>query len=375
MHKNNLSDYEQKKVAQSLFDNSLEISKQFYLKDEIKNIHQIKNLLSGVVSDEKTLVSILSLFHVNDDLLIPPDIERLFLKSEKVAVFVGAGVSKLIGLPLWSDLAYKAIECLLNENIISYFEYKKIQNEVISPKQKMTIFHDLLPKTSAKANRFYEENVNKDDKDNNPYDLLVNFDWIKITSNIDNEFFKALDSAALEYKKEINLEELIKIPQRNAKKITGNFSAKTPIDSNTIYQIHGSLDNVAEAIVTTKDYIEAYYQKESGLSEFLIKIFDEYNVIFIGYGLEEFEVLERVLSSTKDYTKRYVLYPTYLNEMNYFRVIRKYFKNLHIEPIAYYLDFNGFKRLNDVLSSWFQHILSKRNTDYYKNIHEIDDVI
>ena len=95
----------------------------------------------------------------------------------------------------------------------------------------------------------------------------------------------------------------------------------------------------------------------------------------MGYGLEEFEVLERVLSSTKDNTKRYVLLPTYLNEMNYFRVMKKYFKNLDIEPIGYYLDFNGFDRLKDVMSSWFQHIVSKKSKDYYKNIREIDDVL
>lgn len=375
VHKNNLTKYDRQNITKSLFDNSLETSKQFYLKDKIKSIHQINDVLSAVISDDKIVVMILPLFLVDEDLRIPPDIEKLFLKNEKIAVFVGAGVSKLIGIPLWSDLAFKAIEYLLNENIINYFEYKKIQNEIISPKQKMTIFHDFLPKTSSKAIHFYKDNMKMNNEVIDPYDILVDFDWIKITSNIDSGFFISLDRAALEYKRNIDFEELMKIPQQKTNRISGDFNAKTPVDSDTIYQIHGSLDNIPETVMTTKDYIEAYYREKSGLSSFLLKIFSEYNVIFVGYGLEEFEVMERVLASTKDKTKRYVLYPTYLNEMNYFRVIKKYFENLDIEPIAYYLDFNGFKRLNDVLSSWLKHIVSKKGKGYYKNIHDIDEVL
>ncbi len=378
VHKNNLTKYDRQNITKSLFDNSLEASKQLYLKEEIKKIHQIKDVLSAVISDVKIVGMILSLFLVDEDLRIPPDIEKLFLKNEKIAVFVGAGVSKLIGIPLWSDLAFKAIEYLLNENIISYFEYKKIQNEVISPKQKMTIFHDFLPKTSYKAIQFYKDKMGMDNMNNeviNPYDLLVDFDWIKITSNIDSGFFMSLDRAALEYKRNIDLEELMKIPQQKTNRILGDFNEKTPVDSDTIYQIHGSLDNIPETVMTTRDYIEAYYREKSGLSSFLSKIFSEYNVIFVGYALEEFEVMERVLAATKDKTKRYVLYPTYLNEMNYFRAMKKYFENLDIEPIAYYLDFNGFKRLNDVLSSWLKHIVSKQGKGYYKNIHDIDEAL
>ena len=66
---------------------------------------------------------------------------------------------------------------------------------------------------------------------------------------------------------------------------------------------------------------------------------------------------------------------TYLNELNFFRIQQKYFKKLGIEPIRYYLDFDGYDRLITVLSSWLQQLIDKRGKDYYERIQVIDEVI
>jgi hypothetical protein len=72
-----------------------------------------------------------------------------------------------------------------------------------------------------------------------------------------------------------------------------------------------------------------------------------------------------------------VLIPTFLNEMNLFRVERNYFKSLDITPIHYYLDFNGYYRINNVLEFWINEITDSRKNkdDYYDKIKDIDEVI
>ena len=121
--------------------------------------------------------------------------------------------------------------------------------------------------------------------------------------------------------------------------------------------------------------MEAYYGDAHGLRDFLGKVFQKYHVVFIGYRLEEFELLERILHGSKNNLKRYVLLHTYLNELNFFRIQQKYFKKLGIEPIRYYLDFDGYDRLIIVLSSWLQQLIDKRGKDYYERIQVIDEVI
>ena len=87
--------------------------------------------------------------------------------------------------------------------------------------------------------------------------------------------------------------------------------------------------------------------------------------------MEEFPILEHIIKNSKIH---YAVVPTYLNEMNLFRLHSEYFDTLKIKPIPYYLDFNGYERLINVLDAWNQQIKDSRGKDYYQKIKTIDEV-
>src|SRR3990170_2798797 len=100
---NNVSEYDRDSIISSIFESHLEISKQYILKEDIQSITDLNNKVDEIIKDVAIQGAIKTLFIVQDDLILPPELERLFLVNEKIAVFVGAGVSKQIGLPLWEE--------------------------------------------------------------------------------------------------------------------------------------------------------------------------------------------------------------------------------------------------------------------------------
>jgi NAD-dependent SIR2 family protein deacetylase len=370
--KHNLSGPEIDQIIHSIFENPLTLAKQYMLKREINTLEDLSSELNKVSTNKEVIGAINTLFLVQDDLELPVDLKNLFLKNEKICVFVGAGISKLLGLPLWRKLADSAIEYLHRTNKINYFEYQRIINDVIDPKQKLTIFHNLLPKNTKEAKEFYDSAFKTNYDIGNPYDLLVEFDWVKVTTNIDNEFYNALNKKLEQFLKvKSKFSHKLKIMPKPAKKEFNNFDVNK-LNNETIYHIHGSIDNLEQTILTTKDYIEEYYGDSGRLKTFLRDLFNEYAVIFIGYGLEEFPILEHVIKNSKNH---YAVMGTYQNEMNLFRLNSEYFKTLNITPIPFYLDFNGYDRLMNMLDLWIQNIRDSRAKDYYQKIKDIDELV
>ena len=374
--KDKLTEVEKDRIVHSIFENPLTISKQYILKKELNTLEDLTTEINKITTDSEVAGAINTLFLVQDDLELPTDLKNIFLRNEKIGVFVGAGVSKLINIPLWRELGDKAIEYLRIINRINYFEYQRIISDVIDPKQKLTIFHKILPKNTPDAKKFYHDSLKKSNRKGieNPYNLLVEIDWVKITSNIDNEFYDALNKK-FEYFLKISNEKEKDIKSINKHKKANKAISKFNVSSmnyDTIYQIHGSMDDLEHTTLTTEDYIEAYYSEESELKIFLTELFKEYTIVFIGYGLEEFSILEHIIKNTR---RHYALIGTYLNEVNLFRLHSEYFSALHITPIPFYLDFNGHKRLISVLDSWNQKIKDARSKEYYQNIMKIDELV
>ena len=365
--KHNVCEADRDNIVHSIFENPSTITEQFMLNKEFRKSEDLYKKLNDILGNKDLVGAVNSLFIVQDDLQLPDGIEKKILNSEKLAVLVGAGVSKLLDFPLWTELGNSAIRHLYDKNIINHFEYQGIMNDVIDPKQKLTIFDSLIPRYTDEGKEFYEQIFEHPKYDNgNPYKLLVRINWVKLTSNMDKEFYKALDEKLQRVPSKTSEGDILEIQERA--KIASNFDVKT-VDYKTIYHIHGSVDEIAQTVLTARDYIKAYYNDQNGLKTFLTDIFKEYTVIFIGYGLEEFAILEQIMMGDRAH---YALVGTYLNEMNLFGLKREYFKSLKIEAIPYYLDFNGYFRLISVLNSWVQKIEGEKGKRYYEKIEEID---
>jgi hypothetical protein len=289
-----ITESEQQLILSGLFKDPFEFQKNYKLKDDLENISDIQKIIDKSVKNEAIKRIITSIFLVSDDLILQRDVKYKFVNNESIAVFVGAGVSRLLDYPLWEELGKRSIEFLLRSGKINYFDHERILSDIKNPKEKLTIFHQIFKKSSQESIEFYQKNLNLDtsSRKNNLYNSIIKFDWLKLTSNLDNEFYKAL---CLGREKELSNDE--NYPQ----KVTRGFDANIELSNHNIYYLHGSIDDLEETVITTKDYINAYYKGDSSFQNFLRTIFKDFTVIFIGYSLQEFELLEKLIKSDKNH--------------------------------------------------------------------------
>ena len=366
-----LSDKQQQNVKNALFVNPLDITTQYLLKKEFSSPEKIPEALSKIIINSDFIADVKTLFEVNDDLELPIILREQLSRKEKFAVFVGAGVSKLLGIPLWDELAVRAINYLHEIKKISFAEAERIIHERTSPKQKMSIFHQILQKKDSIE--FYEKCFipnNKERLSRNPYDELVKIECPKFSSNLDNEFLNALNRKTEFDRKEASIANLPSMPIH----ISSGFNKDMVISTNAIYQVHGSYQYIEKySVITMQDYLFRYFQdREIRLPDFLEKIFNEYVILFIGYGMEEFEILRSILNSRG---KHHVLVSTYLNDVNLLRVKKEYFEGaLGMHAHGYYLDFNGHDRLYHVIKSWVKKINFEIEGGFYPKIGEFEGV-
>lgn len=377
-HINKTCESDRANIKVRLFD-SIDFEKEFLLKINMKTIDDIENELKNIIFGKNDLIeAIKNIFYVQDDLHLPTDLKQIFVKNEKIALFIGAGVSKLMGIPLWNDLANQIVEYLVANNYLNHSESGSIRKENYSAKQTISIFHQII-KDEKEIEKFYKEKMVAKNYENNPYALLCDFEdaigssIVKVSTNIDLEWEKVLIQKRRKQEMENSKEGKANDSQIIYSKTQfSGFSKYQKIDPSTLYQIHGSLNNLSDTVLTTAEYVKQY-RDEDGLKGFLEKIFKEYTVLFIGYGVQEFEVLEHCLKNS--ILVHYALIATNMGEVNLFRIRKAYFEDVQVKAIPFYLDFHHYNRLFFVLKSWIEEIKTLKSKHFYDVSKQIDEVL
>ncbi|BCD68812.1 SIR2 family protein [Nitratiruptor sp. YY09-18] len=266
------------------------------------------------------------------------------VNNEKLAVFIGAGVSRLLGSSGWDELAYNFIKTCFEKKLINYRESDSLK-QLKDPKKIITVCYHLL-KESNNEEIYYEtlENAIKADTDRlnlqNIYDEIYKLRALFITTNIDSHFHKYFEPMNIVFKE--------------------NEFIPSNIYRNKLYHIHGCLEKGRSSIIfTVSDYIRRYNQKT--FKKFLEKIFEEYTVLFLGYGLAEFELLDFLITKYDKYSERkelkhFILIPFYRGEENILSFERYYYNSMGIEVIPYEKDEKGYEQLYEVLQNWNKEI-------------------
>jgi hypothetical protein len=276
----------------------------------------------------------------------------------KLAVFLGAGVSRLVGCSGWQDLARKLVNRCYDDNIINYKE-KETLSANSDHKKTITIAYHLL-NSKSKKNIFFEEMkaALKEGKDiliPNIYDEIRQLRGLFITTNADTHFDRFFNEPNKIFREE-------------------DFDAET-IDKVNLYHIHGSILNEDSLVFTLRHYFRRY--NAPNFVKFLKKIFDEYTVLFLGYGLAEFELIDFLFSKydkkTKKDLRHFILHPFYSGEDNILEFEQAYYNELGITVLAYEKDKRGYDQLIDVIKAWNKEInqLSTITPDTYKLIEDI----
>jgi hypothetical protein len=151
-HQLNVKDSEKMELL-SIFQNTPYSIKEYYeLRPEFLTYKAIKSKFEsvlGAIEKESIIKQIFTIWSDLDD--FPEDLLQE-IKLKKVAVFAGAGLSKLISVnyPLWAELADSAIDFLQHKGKINFQERERLKKEIPDPKQKLSIFEKYLDETDVR---------------------------------------------------------------------------------------------------------------------------------------------------------------------------------------------------------------------------------
>ncbi len=278
---------------------------------------------------------------------IPKIDERILdaVRSDELVLFIGAGISRLLGCKGWEEVAHELIKYCHNAGLINFKEMETLLKKH-DPKKNITICHSLL-KESEKETDFFEklsELLKYDTELSEKYKIyknILDFNAILITTNADKCLFLETggNSNSIRCRVEDFSDELL--------------------THDKIYHIHGFIDDPKTLVFTVRQYLERYI--EPNMHKFLKYVFNKKTVLFLGYGLEEFELLDYLILNCNSEKSRthFILLPYFSNEENILSIDRKYYNELGVQVIPYALDKKGYHQQVDIFEDWNKEINSE----------------
>lgn len=291
-----------------------------------------------------------------------PEIEEKIIDAvndRKLAVFIGAGVSRLCGCVGWQSLAKELITFCHNSKIINYRAFTHLI-EQSNNRKKITIAKHLLCE-SGKKEDFYEIMESsllykKKEKSLDIYRDLLTFKSVLLTTNSDDLIHRVL-------------------PRKENIFVSPESFLKDNLSVGNLFHLHGFIEDRDSLIYTLRDYIELYGNEK--VKNFLKDVFKKYTVLFVGYGLEELELLEYVLSqnaSDIDEIKHYVLRGYLRGEESLLQHDSIFYGNLGVGILPFAKDDNGHEQLSNVVKDWAKYI-NTASSAYNSGQKQIDDAV
>lgn len=321
----------------------------------------------------------------DNDLKEIPDIDQEILKaasSGKLVLFIGAGVSRIIGCPSWKELALLQLKDLYEKRAINFYEFKNLES--LDARKLLSICRNIYEEKKIQPPNMKALLTGKDDllKKFTIYDGLYSFNAVYVTTNYEDYLDKVaqkpvakLTSIAQTLTAQNSVEKEIpkgKIIHSKEELLISHLS------SGSIIHLHGSVHDEGNTVVTIVDYMK-HYEHDSKPAVLLEEIFKTYTVLFIGYGLEEYEILEFMISKShtaRGEVKHFMLYPVFRREMNLLDFHRKYYRDLGIKLVPYPIDDNGYEHLTTIVHEWAKQIgLISQPQGFLERIKLIDEVI
>ncbi len=302
--------------------------------------------------------------------------------SGNLVLFIGAGVSRIIGCPSWKTFALNYLKYLYENKCINYCEYENLSK--LDVRKLLTICRKILEEKNIQSPNIKsllkgDESLNKKYK---IYESLYAFNGIYITTNYDDH----LDQIAQKpYPETSTVSEIALQPssgKEQSKRSKILYSQEQLLVSNlnngVVIHLHGSVKDERNMIMTIVDYMK-HYERDSKPAVLIEEVFKFYTVLFVGYGLEEYEILEFMISKSqtaKGELRHFMLYPIFKKEINLLEFQRKYYADLGIQLLPYPIDENGYEHLATVIYEWAKQIGPKaRPQNFFNRVKLIDEVI
>jgi hypothetical protein len=218
--------------------------------------------------------------------------------------FIGAGVSRLAGCPSWADFADAALKYLIEDGKFKYSQLEQIRN--LPPRVKLSLARTLSKEKGSVIDfrRLLHPKARQEHKAGcRLYNSLFALGRIFVTTNYDewlDERVPEAMPAATPSTQPVNAHPIS--PMRVVHKVSDLLPALLS-ETDTVIHLHGSIRDPAGMVLSTQDYVQRYAndrfssdpRMENRVLTFLDFLFKNKTVLFIGYGLDELEILEYVI--------------------------------------------------------------------------------
>lgn len=303
-----------------------------------------------------------------------PDVLRDAAFRGVLIPFVGAGASRLAGCPAWGELADKAIESLISMGHFTCAQFDQIKR--LPPRVKLSIALGLQEKHGSPIDfsRLLhppgQEGEESSKKGQRLFAGLSRLGRTFVTTNYDQWLDKPLTVPRATIAED-GADAAASPASRRVLFRKSEFTAANLNQENTVIHLHGSISEPDGMIVTTRHYVEHYRNDRRGdenpVLTFLEKLFSNKHVLFIGYGLDELEILEYVMlkagEDREDRTeglrpgpRHFMLQGFFSHECELMLNLRDYYAQCGVELLPFSRDRKDRDQLVDVVEDFASKI-------------------
>lgn len=325
--------------------------------------------------------------------LVPsvPEGLRLAGADGRLVPFVGAGLSRLAGGPSWLGMADQLIGQLVRECALTHAEAHLLKDK--QAKLRIGIAEVVAQEKGIALE--YERIFEIDEWESLPngesaYSALGQLSDRFVTTNYDRWLEKKFSP------KEVNLNEDQEISGAAAGELSRRaicqkreFPIGSSFRNGTVVHLHGSVRERDSMVLTPRDYALHYANdrtSEGGDNEnlvltFLEDLFDTKTVLFVGYGLEEMEVLEYILQKTRSTAgearerNHFMFHGFFSHEASLANHMSVYYREqFGVKLLPYCLDNKGYIQLIDVLEK-FAAVIPIRDASINQKKFEMETLL
>jgi hypothetical protein len=282
--------------------------------------------------------------------------------------FVGAGASVLGGCPTWTQLADGALSACIKAEKFNHGQYEQIRHLV--PRMKLSIARAIEAEHGLKID--YSKLIQPEDYASNAagqrvYRSLGKLGQTFVTTNYDAWLDTGIPDLKLSV--EPSAQETTAANPKTRRRIVdaNEFTPANLNQPNCVFHLHGSVVDPGGMIMTTRDYISRYANDrrlddpalENRTLTFLEFLFQRKTVLFVGYGLDDLEILEYVVQKAKQQTsserpqaRHFMLQGYFEHEYELMKSMTQYYAQCDIELLPFRRDQRNWDQLIEVLEAF-----------------------
>lgn len=322
---------------------------------------------------------------------VPPGLIEAATRNTLVP-FVGAGVSRLAGCPSWIEFADRAVDSLVKQGALSAAQ--RSQLAPLAPRVKLSVAKLTAQRKGATVD--YRAILQKtkewsaEPEGRRVYGHISALSKRFVTTNYDEWLDLALPQFELNADAKVETDDKREDEKRTPLHRPEDMTAEKFSKENTVVHLHGALAEPSGMILSTSDYIGRYASDrhraggkgENAVLTFLEFLFKEKTVLFLGYGLEELEILEYVIMKARTAVdaqnreaRHYLLQGFFSFEAEVCNALQDYFlQECGIQLIPFSRDENDWGQLVPVLEA-FAKALPASDGMIVQDLKEMEELL